>query len=128
MDPMNGERVWRYQRGTWSEMAAPIEFEDDEDEMLEELPGYASRTRWFGEENEFAVEVYSADPDASPAPPTPYLVIVYNVGDNVERVFIEDFPSLMQFLRETAPVLDLNNFVWELDEDEDLFGDDEEKE
>jgi hypothetical protein len=124
---MNGDKVWRYQRGSWSEMAPPIDFEDEDEELLEELPGYAPRTRWFGEENEFAIEVYSADPDASPAAPSPYLVVVYNVGDNVEHVFVEDFPSLLQFLKEMAPVLDLNNFVWELDEDVDLF-DDEDKE
>jgi hypothetical protein len=124
---MNGQKVWRYQRGSWSEMAPPIDFEDEEGDPLDEVPGYAPRTRWFGDENEFAIEVYSADPDASTAPPAPYLVVVYNVGDNIERVFVEDFPSLMQFLREMAPVLDLNNFLWELDDDEDLIGDDEEE-
>lgn len=125
---MNGEKVWRYQRGSWSEMATPVEFEDEEGELLETPAGYSPRTRWFGEENEFAVEVYSADSEASPPAPAPYLAIVYNVGDNIERIFVDDFPSLIQLLREMEPVLDMDNFIWEPDEDDEDFGDDGEEE
>ncbi len=108
-----GEEVWRYHRGSWTSMESPIEFVDEEGELLEAPAGYSPNTRWFGEESEFEIEVYSADPDAEVEAPSPYLVIFYNVADNIERVFVEDFPSLLQLLRETAPILDLPTRGWE---------------
>jgi len=112
-----GEEVWRYHRGSWSSMESPVDLYDESGDLMEAPAGYSSRTRWFGDEAGFQIEIYSADPESETEAPTPYLAIVYNVGDNVEHVFVDDFPSLLQLLREMAPVLDLTN--WESEEGED---------
>ena len=116
---MKREEVWRYQRGTWSRTTSPIDFEDEDGELLETLPGYSSRTRWFGDEDQFGLEVYSADSDSPSRAPAPYLAVIYNLGDSIERIFVEDLPSLLQLLRETAPILDLPNFNLEPGEEDD---------
>lgn len=117
-----GEEVWRFERGVWSSMDSPVEFYDENGDPLETPAGYSPRTRWFGDEGELEIEVYSADAELLGEAPTPYLAVIYNMGDNIERVFVEDFPSLLQLLQEMAPLLELPNRGWE------PMGEDEEEE
>ena len=119
------EQVWRYNYGSWSRMSSPVEFEDENGDLLEAPAGYSTRTRWFGDEEGFGAEVYSADPESDTEVPAPYLVMIYNVGDNIERVFVEDFPSLLQLLQDLGPFLDLPNETLEPEEEFEEDGSEE---
>ena len=102
------EQVWSFRRGNWSELASPVALVDPDGEQLEEVEGYDPETLWLGLEGGFQVEVYTRLKGNTKAP-APYLAILYMGGDNREYVFIEDLPSLLQFLNTVSPIIQCSN-------------------
>ncbi len=102
------EQVWSYRRGTWSNVTSPIPFVDSDGEQLEQLDGYAEETLWLGLEGGFQGEVYTRLKDDQTAP-APYLAILYVGGDNREYVYLDDLPSMIQFLNMLAPIIQCSN-------------------
>lgn len=123
------DEVWSFRRGTWSSVASPIQFVDADGEQLEQLDGYGDETLWLGLEGGFQVEVYTRLKGTQPAQ-SPYLAILYTGGDNREYVFVEDLPSLIQFLNLLAPIIQCSNEDIEAERDfeEDGWDDEEEEE
>jgi hypothetical protein len=115
------DQVWSFRRGSWSTATSPFPFVDADGDQLEELEGYDFETLWLGLEGGFQVEVYSRLKDNRTAP-APYVAILYLGGDNREYVFIEDLPSLLQFLNEVAPIIQCSNE--DIESEPDLDDDD----
>lgn len=102
------EQAWSFRRGNWSDVTSPVGFVDAAGEQLEEVEGYEAETLWLGLEGGFQVEVYTRVKGNTKAL-SPYLAILYLGGDNREYVYIEDLPSLMQFLNMVAPIIQCSN-------------------
>lgn len=115
------DQVWSYRRGSWTEATTTIPFVDGDGEQMEELEGYDVETLWLGLEGGFQVEVYTRLKDNRSAP-APYLVILYMGGDNREYVFVEDLPSLLQFLNEISPIIQCSNE--DIEAERDMVDDD----
>ncbi len=124
-------QVWGFKRGTWSPVTSPIPLVDSDGEQIAELEGYREETLWLGLEGGFQVEVYTREENKR-ASLAPFLAILYMGGENREYVFVDDLPSLIQFLNTLAPIIQCSNedieAHREMGDDEDLWEDEEEEE
>jgi hypothetical protein len=94
-------KAWRYKRGEWTEIDDPLEWHDGEDfaEGLQRSGYYKHACSSYGNEFSGDMQVYAKREDRQP-----YLVCVCFDGSRVEHVFIDDFPSMMEFLRDFVPL------------------------
>ena len=98
-------KAWKYRRGEWTEIEDPVVGGENEDwKVTLKRAGYRGFPQMeFGDPDIQGLVVYrKVDYTA------PYLINVTD-GDVVETVYIDDFPSLLQFLRDFAPFCSLAN-------------------
>ena len=114
---------WEYHRGEWTETQKTLMGRDKEIEDFEvvlERSGYrVYPVKTFGaKDNTFCVELYESYGKETDPPYSPYLISFSFSGDDFELVFINDLPSLMQWLRDYAPIFLLTEIA---DKQEELF-------
>jgi hypothetical protein len=94
-------KAWKYSRGEWTEIESPLVWLDGEEmgTALERAGYYRSASASYGYTDiGYGIEVYTKE-ERGP----PYLLTVAVDGETYEEVWIEDFPSLLEFLRDFAP-------------------------
>lgn len=108
---------WKYYRGEWTEIEDPLAWKESEEweTVLSRAGYYDFPSLAFGNAYPGA-QLYVKKGDA-----IPYL-ITFNLSDSVEHVYIDDIPSLMQWLRDYAPLFSLPQIADRQEELLKLFG------
>lgn len=97
---------WQYHRGEWTEIDDPLPMSTDP--SLEAQMKSAGFEKWHilgGEEFYPSLEVWWHTKNTETPPLHNYYVWYSLSGNAAEVIWITDFPSLMQFIREHAPVI-----------------------
>ena len=113
---MKETKAWKYHRGDWTEIDDPLVWEkDDEWETVFSRAGYYSfPSATYGEGT--CAELYVKKDYSSP-----YL-ITFSLSDSIEHVYIDDIPSLMQWLRDYSPIWSLQQIASQQEDLLTLFG------
>lgn len=101
-------KAWKYHHGEWSEIEDPMVWNEGEDSKTAfKRAGYYTFPfcRFGVEEGQPSIELYAKE-DYGP----PWLVNL-NITDAIEYIYIYDLPSLMQFLRDYAPMCSLSQMA-----------------
>ena len=109
---------WKYYRGEWTEIEDPLEWKDGEEwETFLKRAGYYSfpQQTWGDSAVSAGVDLYVKEDYKSP-----YL-ITFNFSAYIEHVYIDDIPSLMQWLRDYTPLFSLQQIAETQDELQTLF-------
>ena len=109
--------TWKYTRGEWTEIDDPLVWKEDEDwETVLKRAGYYSFPSASYGDDPYIAELYIKK-DNEP----PYL-IAFSLSDYIEHVYIDDIPSLMQWLRDYTPIWSLQQIADLQEELLTLFG------
>lgn len=101
-------KAWKYCRGEWTEIEDPLVWNWNKDEEWESVLSRASYCdfpfiEWGHLEN--TMQLYIKNDDEPP-----YL-ITFNLSSSIEHVYIDDMPSLMQWLRDYTPLFSLQQIA-----------------
>lgn len=110
-------KCWKYHLGVWSKMEDPLTYSGDENEDMEDVfrnSGYAGFLDEWGDSLQPMVRLRSDDEEES------YLLEI-EIGFTVTNVFIDDFPSLMQWMREYLPMVSLDMMARKHEEAVDIL-------
>lgn len=109
--------VWKYYRGEWTETEDPLVWNNDDKwgTVLSRAGYYDFPSATYGEDP-YIAELY-VKKDYTP----PYL-ITFSLSDTIEHVYIDDIPSLMQWLRDYTPIWSLQQIAAQQEELLTLFG------
>jgi len=109
--------VWKYHRGEWTETEDPLVWnKDDEWKTVLSRAGYYDFPAVTYGQEPCVAELYMKKGDEPP-----YL-ITFSLSDSIEHVYIDDLPSLMQWVRDYTPLLLLQQIADEQEELLTLFG------
>ncbi|MDD4985439.1 MAG: hypothetical protein PHQ43_06570 [Dehalococcoidales bacterium] len=111
-------KVWKYHQGEWTEIDEPFTWNEGEDftVFLQRSGYYHFPDLTFGD-NTYHAELFTRLDDKPP-----YLVVFSLTSGTCDYVYIYDVPSLMQWLRDYAPVWLLSQMACQQEEQMTLLG------
>ena len=107
-------KAWKYSRGNWIETEFPFEWNDGEN-----LPDALKRADYGTEDLRVGSDFWNCIRAYTKKGKTiyPVLLDVNPLGDaGGEMVVVDDFPSLMMFLRDYAPLFSLSSIEYRIEE------------